>query len=88
MIKIAMLVPSLKNVGPVRVAHDIITEILRNRSQDFYFEVFYFDSVGNVVFPCKSTKLNIIGFYQLYGFDIVHSHMIRPDFINALLFFT
>lgn len=86
MIKIAMLVPSLKNVGPVRVAHDIITEILRKRSQDFYFEVFYFDSIGNVVFPCKSTKLNIINFYRLYSFDFVHSHMIRPDFINALLF--
>ncbi|MGY6038924.1 glycosyltransferase family 4 protein [Aeromonas sp. AE23HZ002T15] len=86
MIKVAMLVPSLRNVGPIRVAYDLITEVLRKRSQYFYFEIFYFDPVGDVIFPCKSTKLNVINFYKLYSFDIVHSHMIRPDLINALLF--
>ncbi|WP_336981496.1 MULTISPECIES: glycosyltransferase family 4 protein [unclassified Cedecea] len=86
--KIAVIIPSVQNVGPVRVAYDII-EQLQNKysvtSNVVYFEVFYLDNKGNMQFPCSQRKLTIKNFHKLYDFDVIHSHMIRPDFINAII---
>ncbi|AIR06919.1 glycosyltransferase family 4 protein [Cedecea neteri] len=85
--KIAVIIPSVQNVGPVRVAYDIIEELKNKYSEAsdmVYFEVFYLDSKGNMQFPCDQNKLTLKNFHKLYDFDVIHSHMIRPDFINAI----
>jgi glycosyltransferase involved in cell wall biosynthesis len=75
--KIAMILPSLAQKGPIIVAKDII-EQLKN---DFYFEIFYFDDIIELNFPCKVTQID--KYYKIEGFDIIHSHMLRPDFYNS-----
>ena len=83
--KIAVLLPSLLNVGPNRVAFDIIDVLMAK--DGIVVNVFYLDDkVGNKInFPCTCEKLSIKNIFQLYSFDLIHSHMFRPDALNSLL---
>lgn len=83
--KVAMILPSLRNVGPVRVAHDIITEL--SGCNDIEFTVFYINEILELDFPCETNKLSIKNLFSLYQYDVIHSHMLKPDAINALLLF-
>lgn len=76
MLKIAILLPSLANTGPIIVAKNIIGEL----KNDFNFEVFYFDNKLELDFDCKTTKIAFWKKTDFSGFDIIHSHMLRPDF--------
>ena len=85
--KIAIIIPALRNVGPVRVAYDIIEQLQeKHDANQVKFEVFYLDEKGDIKFPCKQTRLTIFNFWELYKFGVIHSHMIRPDLINSLIF--
>lgn len=46
-------------------------------------EVFYFDSIYGTDFKCKTTKIKITEPIDFDSFDIIHSHMMRPDFYVA-----
>ncbi|MDW2402514.1 glycosyltransferase family 4 protein [Vibrio sp. 1262-1] len=81
--KVAMLLPSLRNVGPVRVAYDIIVGLKGNNNIDF--TVFYLNDIVELDFPCKVEKLTLSNVFNLYSYDVLHSHMLKPDGINALL---
>ncbi|MBO1550549.1 glycosyltransferase family 4 protein [Yersinia pseudotuberculosis] len=84
--KIAMITPSLRNVGPVKVALDIITELVDGDSAlDISFTVFYLDEKVEVSFPCQQVKLTWRNILELYDYDVIHSHMLRPDLLNSLL---
>lgn len=75
--KIAFILPALKNVGPTIVVHDIICNIM-DRVEDIY--VYYFDeSEEDLDFPCPTHKINFFEKFDFNQFDIVHSHMLRPD---------
>ncbi|CDH25632.1 glycosyltransferase family 4 protein [Xenorhabdus bovienii] len=82
--KIAILLPSIRNVGPVRVALDIVEE-LSKKEHSLYFKIFYLDEKIEISFPCDQEKLTFRNILSLYEFDIIHSHMLRPDLVNALL---
>jgi glycosyltransferase involved in cell wall biosynthesis len=73
MIKIAMILPSLAQKGPIIVAKDIIDNLYKK----IYFEVFYFDDIVELDFPCKVTRID--NKYRIEDFDIIHSHGYRPD---------
>lgn len=72
-----MVLPSLAQKGPIIVAKDIIEQLIN----DCYFEVFYFDDIIELDFPCKVTQID--KYYKIEGFDIIHSHMLRPDIYNS-----
>lgn len=74
--KIAYIVPSLINKGPVIVAHTIIKNIV-NKVENI--DVYYFDDDFVLEFPCSTYKLemNIPINFDMY--DIVHTHGYRPD---------
>jgi glycosyltransferase involved in cell wall biosynthesis len=80
---VAMLLPSLKNVGPVRVA----LEIIRNLSHkaNVQFTIFYVRDQIELLAPCPAKKLNLSTIWELKEHDIVHSHMLRPDVVSAFL---
>ena len=80
--KVAMVLPSLRNVGPVRVAFDIITSL---QNADVDFTVYYMNEDSELDFPCETIKLSIKTIPALYSFDVIHSHMLKPDFINSVL---
>lgn len=77
--KVAMILPSLAQKGPIIVAKDIVDQL----KDEFYFEVFYFDDIVEIDFPCKTHRIDKK--FQIQGFDIVHSHMLRPDLYNSNL---
>lgn len=83
--KLAVILPSLRNVGPVRVAFDIICGLIK--SSDFEITVFYLQDKVEMDFPCETVKLCFRNIFRLYSYDIIHSHMIKPDFISAILLF-
>lgn len=82
--KIAIILPSLRNVGPVKVALDIVTE-LTNGYGNISFTVFYIDEKIELKFPCPQIKLTLRNLFNLYDYDIIHSHMLRPDLLCSLL---
>lgn len=79
--RISILVPALKNAGPILVARDIISNLVNMYPNDEVF-LFYFDQLDeplNVACPTywikDKSKLT-----HLFTSDIVHSHGIRPDY--------
>jgi glycosyltransferase involved in cell wall biosynthesis len=78
-IRIAIIVPSLDNKGPVLVAKNISDYMIKN---NIYCEIFYFDDVTKLSFNCNTTKISIFTSSVINSFDIIHSHGIRPDLYN------
>jgi glycosyltransferase involved in cell wall biosynthesis len=81
--KIAIILPSLANKGPILVARDTIEYILSNY-KNVYIDVFYFDDGPSVDFICPTIKINFFIGFDFDNYDILHSHMLRPD---AFLFY-
>jgi L-malate glycosyltransferase len=75
--KIAYIVPKLANQGPVLVVKDLVDNLIDKVEM---IHVYYFDEeLKELEFPCPTFK---IGFFQSLDFDkydIIHSHMLRPD---------
>ncbi|MGT2571346.1 glycosyltransferase family 4 protein [Acinetobacter ursingii] len=79
LIKIAFIVPSLRNLGPVIVVHNIIS--LLSKRDNVYIKVFYFDFFDNdiLTFEVECEQISFYKRYDFSSFDIVHTHGIRPD---------
>lgn len=74
--KIAFILPKLANQGPVIVAKDIIDNI-KDRVE--LIDVYYFDEVEEIAFECNTFKINFFDKIDFNKYDVVHSHMLRPD---------
>lgn len=74
--KIAYIVPSLINKGPVIVVHTIIKNIINKVEQ---VDVYYFDDDFVLEFPCSTYKLDMNVPINFDNYDIVHTHGYRPD---------
>ena len=78
--KIAMIIPSLKNTAPNNIALLICRNAIKDRIK---IDVYYIDE--DVEINENSIGLNVIKLKDkkvLNNYDIIHSHGIRPDFIN------
>lgn len=74
--RIAYILSSLANSGPIVVAYDLITMMVKH---GHYVEVFYFDDKNELIFPCKTTKIAMTSKIDFSSFDIIHTHGVRPD---------
>jgi L-malate glycosyltransferase len=74
--KVLIVVPSLANKGPVRVAQEIANALIRS---SIPCEVWYFDPIEELRFNCKTRRINFFGEFDTSDFDVIHSHGIRPD---------
>ena len=74
--KIAVILPSLANKGPILVAYDLCIEYIKMGHQ---CKVFYFDDITEVTFPCEVQQISFKEKVDFSGFDVIHSHMFRPD---------
>ena len=74
--KIAYIVPSLINKGPVIVAHTIIKNIVDKVDR---IDVYYFDDDFVLEFPCATYKLDVNKPIFFDDYDVVHTHGFRPD---------
>ncbi len=75
--KIAYIVPSLIQQGPVIVAKDLVSQMVANGHE---CKVFYFDDKPAMEFECPVERISIKKAIRFTNFDIVHSHSLRPDY--------
>ncbi|MDO3666195.1 glycosyltransferase family 4 protein [Acinetobacter higginsii] len=77
--KIAFIIPSLRNLGPIIVVENIIH--LLSKKNDIEITVFYFDhfesDILNFEVTCK--KISFFKNYDFSGYDVIHTHGLRPD---------
>ncbi|HBJ76819.1 MAG TPA: group 1 glycosyl transferase [Porphyromonadaceae bacterium] len=84
MMKIAVIVTSLSNSGPVIVAHDLICLLMQKGHE---CNIFYFKEKkeNTLTFPCKVERINLMSFRVHFGeYDIVHCHGLRPNIYATL----
>jgi len=79
--KIAFVLPSLANKGPVIVAHDLVKAMVKK--SNITCVVFYFDEIRELEFDCETIHITRSQI-NFEGFDIVHTHMLRPDIYTIL----
>jgi glycosyltransferase involved in cell wall biosynthesis len=78
--KIAYILPSLINKGPIIVAHTIVQNII-DKVEDIH--VYYFDDDLVLKFPCPTFKLDMNTAINFDDYDVIHTHGLRPDrYIN------
>jgi hypothetical protein len=74
--KIAFIVPSLANRSPIRVVRDIVSEI-HNKVESV--DLYYFDDIVELQFNCPVYRIKISDDINFNNYDIIHSHLYRPD---------
>lgn len=75
---IAVILPSLANKGPILVARDVIDYLLENDNR-LNVDVYYFDEGPSIDFKCPTFKIDFFKGFDFDKYDILHSHMLRPD---------
>ena len=75
-LKIAIILPSLANMGPISVARDIVSNLVDRVK---VIDVFYFDEVVELEFKCSVKRISFFTKINFSKYDIVHTHMLRPD---------
>ncbi|MGA2979418.1 MAG: glycosyltransferase family 4 protein [Terriglobales bacterium] len=81
--RVAYILPALKNRGPVIFTRILIAGLLHESGLEM--EVFYLKKGKGIDFPVKCSQLTIGNVYKLFDFDLVHSTGFLPDCILALL---
>lgn len=74
--KIAYIVPSLVNKGPIVVVHTIVKNIVDKVD---LVHVYYFDDDFVLEFPCQTYKLTMDRPINFDDYDVIHTHGYRPD---------
>ena len=71
-----MFLPNLSNTGPNIVAKDLCTGLVR---KGHVCQVFYFDDIVELDMPCSIERITNMKRFDFSNWDIIHSHMFRPD---------
>lgn len=75
--KIAMMLPSLVRTGPGFVVKDLCSEFIK---EGHFCKIFYFDDADNeLIMPCEIEKISFFQTFDFDNWDIIHTHMFRPD---------
>jgi len=74
--KIAVILPKLVSQAPILVAKDLIDQIKNKVS---LIDIYYFEGVDEVGFDCDCYKIPFLKPIDFDKYDIIHSHMMRPD---------
>ncbi len=74
--KIAYIVPSLLQAGPVNVVLDL-TKLMTSHGHEC--RVFYFDDLVSLSFPCEVHRISFSTRIHFDDFDVVHTHGLRPN---------
>lgn len=76
--RIAYIIPSLYRMAPNRVVQQLV-EGMMARGHECH--VFYFDPVTTdaMAFPCRVKRISLLRATDLTGYDVVHTHGLRPN---------
>ena len=78
--RIAYIVPSLRNMGPVIVVNNLVNTLIEWGHE---VDVFYFDSLDAMEFECTTRQISMRERIDFDNYDIIHSHCLRPDIYVA-----
>ncbi len=78
--KIAYILPSMDSKAPIFIAKHLADFFVGQGNE---VSVFYFDDIRKVEFPCETRRISFGEKIPFDGFDIIHSHMRRPDLYLA-----
>jgi glycosyltransferase involved in cell wall biosynthesis len=79
--RIAFILPSLANQGPVLVVKDLIEAL---QAKGHYCKVFYFDDIIELEINCPATRIRFSDKIPFNDFDVIHPHLFRPDLYCAI----
>lgn len=79
--KIAYILSSLENAGPIVVAYELVQQLIKHNHT---VEVFYFDDKIDLDFPCSIHKISMWKQFKFHNYDLVHCHGLRPDLFVLL----
>lgn len=74
--KIAVIITSLRDKGPIIVAHDLIEGLMK---KGHLCDVYYFKDGGDLEFRCKTRKISFFSNINFKSYDIIHCHGLLPD---------
>lgn len=74
--KIAYIIPSLRNQGPIIVVKSLSDYLLQHGCE---VDVFYFDNFLGMSFNCTTRRISMNEPIDFDKYDIIHSHCLRPD---------
>ena len=74
--KIAYILSSLSNSGPIVVAYDLV-KLMAANGHDVC--VYYFDSKKELEFPCRTKQIDMRSKVDFNSYDVIHCHGFRPD---------
>ena len=74
--KIAFILPSLINNGPIVVVNNVVKYL---KSYVEQIDVYYFDATPAMDFDCPVYKIRMNQAIDFDKYDIIHSHCLRPD---------
>ncbi len=74
--KIAYIITSLANAGPIAVVRDLVS-LMKAHGHDV--DVYYFDPTKELTFACDTRKISMLSNFDFAKYDIVHCHGLRPD---------
>ncbi|OTA19168.1 group 1 glycosyl transferase [Xenorhabdus beddingii] len=75
-IKVAFILPSLANRGPIIFTRYLVSQLVNMVS---FVKIYYFDDIVEVDFACDVQRINFWEKINFSFYDIVHSTMFRPD---------
>ena len=75
--KIAYLVPSLDRKGPVIMVHTLVRHLVHKVDA---IDVYFFNEPRKMEFPVSTRRIGHLQRLDFDRYDIVHSHMLEPDF--------
>jgi glycosyltransferase involved in cell wall biosynthesis len=75
--KIAYLLPSLDRKGPVIMVRHLVRHLVDKVEA---IDVYFFNDLQGVEFPVPTRKIGLSHGLDFDNYDIVHSHMLEPDF--------
>lgn len=79
--RIAYIVPGLYNTGPLIVLKELIENLINKVDK---IDVYYFDESNEINLNCETYKISIFKKIQFENYDVIHTHMLRPDFYTWL----
>lgn len=73
---ILYILPSLANTAPIAIAYYLVEACIKEK---FNVEVAFFDNINGLTFPCHTYQITMRTIIDFDKYDIIHSHMRRPD---------
>lgn len=74
--KIAYILPSLINKGPVILVNTLVNNLMLMGVE---VDIYYFKELKGIKFSCPTYKIEFDEAIDFDKYDIIHSHMFRPD---------